>query len=397
MVDLGLSHTPECFARINVFPGWPAPVSSPLWYNRAVLGRDIPFYTVEGRMAAKYFHGHTVPRAGVLFCSLCLVLFAVTGCKDPESVGIAVIQFVDTEEAEQVITGVRAGLASAGILPGDQYRLEFLSAGGDFQTLQMLAHRLYDAGTDVIISFGTPATQAVCRRKATGSVVVFGIVSDPGAAGLVAGNGSPLENVTGYYGLMPVEPVLELIHQTLPDAKKIGILRNPAEVNSERYARLILERAPDYGLVLVEKPVSGTVDLLPGAEALAAEPVDVFFLIGDNTVIEGSASVMKVFLSRGIPVFSNILGMEERGAVIAVGRSFYREGYDTARLAASLVKGEKNIKDCTYIERDTYNVRFNRTLMQAYDIVLPAAITCEEDDRHAPEVTVREEKYGRKN
>jgi len=66
---------------------------------------------------------------------------------------------------------------------------------------------------DVIFAFGTPASRAA--KNATSTIpIVFGVVSDPLAAGLVASLTRPGGNVTG---VMPDNPELS--------AKRVSLLK----------------------------------------------------------------------------------------------------------------------------------------------------------------------------
>jgi putative tryptophan/tyrosine transport system substrate-binding protein len=91
-----------------------------------------------------------------------------------------------------------------------------------------LATELVRLNPDIIVTTGTPG--ALAAMQATKTIpIVMASSADPVAAGLVASLARPRENVTGFTILGPELEAkrLELLKQTIPNAARVAILRNP--------------------------------------------------------------------------------------------------------------------------------------------------------------------------
>lgn len=284
---------------------------------------------------------------------------------------VAFVQYVDSAESEEVRLAALQGLAEGGLREGDGLDVRLYSAGTDFSLLQAIAGQAAAGKHDAVITFGTPATQAVYSRLGPQDLLVFGLVSDPVAAGLCRSPTDHPPGLTGYYGLFPTTDVLELIRAVLPEAEVLGVVWNSGESNSHRYLEIIRAEAGRYGLHLLESPVAGTSEILAAAEGLASRGADVFFCAGDSTVIQGFEALASVAARRGIPVFANVSSLTERGAVITLGRPFSVEGNAVGRLAAEIISGERDPAETAFRRLDILELRVNERLMERFGLEVP--------------------------
>jgi len=305
---------------------------------------------------------------------LALLVALLAGCvgEAPErKASVAFVQYVDSAESEEVRSAALRGLADGGLREDDTLQVRCYSAGADFSLLQSIADQAAAGGHDAIITFGTPATQAVFTRLGPEDRLVFGLVSDPVSAGLCRTAEDHPPGVTGYRGLFPTVEVLELIRAVLPRARVLGVVWNNGESNSHRYLEILRAEAGPHGLELIESAVAGTSEIITAAEGLAARGADVFFCAGDSTVIQGFEALASVSDRRGIPVFANVSSLTDRGAVIALGRSFSAEGQAVGRLAAEVITGARDPAQTPLQSLDTMELRVNEGLMDRYGLEIP--------------------------
>jgi putative ABC transport system substrate-binding protein len=284
---------------------------------------------------------------------------------------VALVQYVDSAESAEVRQAVLQGLADGGLREGDNLEVRLYSAGADFSLLQAIAGQAAAGDHDAVITFGTPATQAVFSRLRPQRRLVFGLVSDPVAAGLCRSAEDHPPHLTGYYGLFPTVEVLELIRAVLPRAETLGVVWNSGESNSQRYMEIIRAEAGRQGLRLLESPVAGTSEILAAAEGLASRGADVFFCAGDSTVIQGFEALASVSARRRIPVFANVSSLTERGAVITLGRSFSVEGRAVGLLAAEIVSGKRDPAQTPLRRLGALERRVNTELMERFGLKVP--------------------------
>lgn len=197
---------------------------------------------------------------------------------------------------------------------------------------------------DVVIAITTPMAQAALAAD-LGCPVVFAAVTDPIGAKLVAsidtGEGNGL--VTGTSDAWPYREQLELIREITPKAERIGVLYNPGEAASQHGIKEIRKHADDLGFSIVEGAVSSTNEVRAVAETIIGN-VDVLFLSSDNTVIGGMNGALKLAIERKVPLYVGDSGTVEKGGLAAVSVGYPQLGRETGKLAAKMLKGERDLK-----------------------------------------------------
>jgi putative ABC transport system substrate-binding protein len=134
-----------------------------------------------------------------------------------------------SEESAHLISAFREGLAEAGFIDGQNLKIEFRWAQGDYDLLPALAADLVGRGVNVLVGVGGDVS-AITAKRATATIpVVFGMGSDPVKAGLVASFNRPGGNVTGFtlWANQIESKQLDLLRKLLPETPLIGILVNP--------------------------------------------------------------------------------------------------------------------------------------------------------------------------
>jgi putative ABC transport system substrate-binding protein len=115
------------------------------------------------------------------------------------------------------------------------------NAGGDLQRLTALARELASRKPDAIIAVGASAATAA-KAATTGIPIVFSIVVDPVAAGLVQSLDHPGGNLTGITSLDRGQPAaqMKLLKESVPRLKRVAILsdRELSGENAEGLASL---------------------------------------------------------------------------------------------------------------------------------------------------------------
>ena len=129
-----------------------------------------------------------------------------------------------------LVSAFRDGLREGGYVEGRNVAIEYRWAEGDNDRLTELAAELVRRKVTIIFAAGsTPA--ALAAKSATSTIpVVFFVGSDPVQSGLVESLRRPGGNLTGITNLN-VElgaKRLELLHQAVPAAHRIGFLINPS-------------------------------------------------------------------------------------------------------------------------------------------------------------------------
>ena len=124
----------------------------------------------------------------------------------------------------------RQGLKETGYVEGENVLVEYGWAEGQYDRLPAMAAELVRRRVAVIVAIPIPA--AIAAKSATAMIpIVFYVGGDPVELGLVASLNRPGGNATGVnYFVAELGPKqLELLHELLPTAVRIGLMVNPAK------------------------------------------------------------------------------------------------------------------------------------------------------------------------
>jgi putative tryptophan/tyrosine transport system substrate-binding protein len=129
----------------------------------------------------------------------------------------------------------RQALRDLGYVEGRNIAIEYRSAEAGPERLVAAATELAQLQVDVIVTFGSPATQAAKQATTTIPIVMAGI-GDPVRAGFVASLAHPGGNITGNTILGPEVAAkrLQLLKLAVPTISRVAILWNPDNPSSCR-------------------------------------------------------------------------------------------------------------------------------------------------------------------
>jgi ABC-type uncharacterized transport system substrate-binding protein len=254
------------------------------------------------------------------------------------------IRFLDYVQAEHVAgnhAGFFARFRELGMIEGRDYEITMMNAQGDMSVLNTMADAALNAQPDLILLTSTPTLQAVIRKNRT-IPVIFSNVSNPIIAGAGESNEKHLPFVTGIFSAHDNEGMIEVLRECLPEARSIGTLFCPSEVNSV-YNRDSLEAAAKKaGIRLVSMSSNTSADVPGAALALAESGIDAICQIVDNLHDSSFASITQAARKNRMPLFSFVTGLvREGGAAIGVTRDYYSAGQDQADLAHRVMQGER--------------------------------------------------------
>lgn len=286
---------------------------------------------------------------------------------------VGLTQIVEHPSLDTVRKGILDGLKEAGFEDGKNLKVEFQSAQGEQPVAQQIAQKFAADKKDIIIALATPSAQAAAQ--ATKEIpVIFGTVTDPVSAGLVASFAKPGGNVTGTSDMTPVKDQLSLFGQLQTPGKveKVGMIYNSGEANSVFTVNQAKAAARELGLTIVEATVANAGEVQQAAQSLVGR-VDGLYLITDNTLAQGIQSVLAIAAEKKIPTVSVERSYVEQGALITAGFDYYKLGKQTGAMAADVLKGKKPA-DIPVQTSAELTVSVNVKTMNAIGVKVPEAI-----------------------
>ena len=148
-------------------------------------------------------------------------------------------------------------------------------------------------------------------------------------------------NVTGTTDATPMEKQLGLFQKINPKIKKVGIIYNTSESNSEIQVANAKEIGVKLGLEIRAVGVNNINDIPQAVNSMISK-VDGFYTITDNIVASAINLISMAANERGMVTVGAEEAHVKGGILLTDGLSYYELGRQTGRMAKEiLVDGKK--------------------------------------------------------
>jgi ABC-type uncharacterized transport system substrate-binding protein len=256
---------------------------------------------------------------------------------------VALFQHVSTDTMDEGVRGVLAGLAQSGYEEG-KISLRRYCAEGDAATSSTIAREITGGDAELVVTLSTPSLQAVAAANRDAKRPhVFGMVSDPVAAGVGISRDDPRKHPPYMVGLGTMQPVAEafrMARRLAPALKKVGVAWNPSEANSEACTRVARAVCKEMGIELLEANVDGSAAVRESVASLVGRGAEAIWVGGDNVVLSSLDAAIGPAQAARVPAFTSVPGCAARGALFDLGADYYRVGESVGRLAGRVLDGE---------------------------------------------------------
>lgn len=266
-------------------------------------------------------------------------LFFSSAAAWAQTKSVAIFFYQQDEVTAAVLEGVREVLRSAGFREGRNLKLSVTDAQGVPERVQPLALEIIRGRPDVIIALSLPVVQAVVSQTKQIPVVFAGI-TDPVVSEIVTDWGPSGTNVTGISDALPLQKRVALIRQLTPQARRIGVIYNPADANSVSQIKEFQENLNGTGLIAIELTVTRPIDVGSAARSLI-EKVDVFQTFLDSSVNQSYGALVQVANDAKIPLIGWDIKDVKAGAAATVDLTEQDIGAAAGRLALRIFRGVK--------------------------------------------------------
>jgi putative ABC transport system permease protein len=254
---------------------------------------------------------------------------------------IGVVQLVDHSMLNLTRDAFVAEMNRIGYQDGKNSIIRLENANGDMPTVNTILDKFISERMDVIVTISTGCTQAAIH-KIKDAPIVFATVANPFIIDAGRSDTDHLPNVTGVYGSVPMDTLLELVRHVLKGKIRIGSIWDAGQINAafnvEQLKQAVLQ---DADAVFVGATVTSSSEVFQAAQSLAQQSVDMFALVPDNLVYSALDSVINVSESRHIPLFVTDVERLADGALCALGYDYTSSGIQTAHIVDRILKGEK--------------------------------------------------------
>jgi ABC-type uncharacterized transport system substrate-binding protein len=261
---------------------------------------------------------------------------------------VALVQPASQAVLDDGVRGMIDALAARGYVEGSTLSLRKYNAEGDAGVSNAIAKEMTNGDADLLLTVSTLSLQAVANaNRSVHKPHVFALVSDPSATGVGIARDNPLDHpawMAGYGTMQPVEQAFQIAREMKPDLKRVGVVWNAAEANSEGQVKLAREVCAKLGIELLESTVDSSSGVGEAASALVARGVEAIFVPGDVMVMVGIEPLLAAARKGDVAVFTVIPPNARRGALFDIGADYYEVGRHAGELAADVLDGRDPAK-----------------------------------------------------
>jgi putative ABC transport system permease protein len=246
------------------------------------------------------------------------------------------------------------------------------NAHGDYPTGQTIAKTIVTEKYDYIITFSTVALQIFANNNKK-IPHLFCAVTDPVRAGVAEDLNHHIPNLTGIATPQPVEKTVDLMRKLMPGARKVGIIWNTSEINSEICTEKARAACKKQNLKLIERTITSLNELDDAVNSVCAEGIDIFFISGDVMITQVIPRLAKTMTEKRIPFFTNTSDDIQSGTFISLGADYYEVGERAAGIFKRMAAGA----DPASIPIELYvpeALGINMILAKKYGISIPESL-----------------------
>lgn len=279
---------------------------------------------------------------GALRLVLAMGLVLVAACGDDSSAaerGFTIGLITNNPNGLRNVRGFTDRMHELGYVDGDN--VVYLFAGEPTQgaDLDRELRRFVDADVDLVFTAGTPTGVAAHRITAgTDIPVVFGVIADPLAAGVMDDLSRPGGNMTGVKLGLSHPRRMELLKEIVPTVETVWVPYNPDDSAGSTAVDQIAPVADQLGIELVLAEARTDADV-SAALASLSETIDAVFLVPDSLVNARLSEILDRATGLSVPTSGPSTAQVADGAVMTYGFIHERAGAQAARIADQILRG----------------------------------------------------------
>ena len=243
----------------------------------------------------------------------------------------------------QTHAGLIDGLRDKGYRDGVNIRLRYINAEQDQARARAEATKLATPNTTALVALGTGSATAALEATADRPVpIVFSIVGDPVATGIIKSFTDSGANITGVSMKIDIDRQLAQLEAILGKVETLGILYARETIQAAATAGEAVQegRRRGWNVIITALDARDLEDLHHLTDDLARQ-VDAIYVPTDPVL--GRPELIKEMVegadAAGKPLFGVAEVFVEQGFLAALHCDFYQLGYQAATPLAQILKG----------------------------------------------------------
>ncbi len=297
------------------------------------------------------------------------------GKSDARKIVIGYAQVSSVATLDEARAGFFKALADSGFVPDKTITVIERNAQGDIPALGLIMSDFQQQGVTHVATVSSVATQAALK-SITDRPIIFGAVANPYVIGAGTSPANHRPNITGAEIPLPVDSAVVLAHETFPDVKEWGTLFDPADPFAEFYLEKAKAGAAAAGVRLITVACTGPGDIAAGIQALKAQGARGVVQIPSVMIGGAFSAVVKSTRQANMPLVGTTTSFQ--GAPIALGLSFYANGYDMGLIMIRVLRGA-DPATIPFQSEKKRSLVVDLASARAYGVTIPPAILARAD------------------
>jgi putative ABC transport system substrate-binding protein len=294
---------------------------------------------------------------------------------------IGFLNSLSSDYFKPYLAAFRQGLKQIGYVEGQNVAIEYRWADGQYDRLPALATDLVQREVAVIAATGGDPS-ALAAKRATGSIpIVFNVAEDPVNIGLVTSLNRPGSNMTGVSILTTSLEAkrLELLHELIPTAVTIGVLRNPKFSEAATQSRILEAAARSLARRVRILDATSDRDIEDAFGTLVQEHAGALLIASDPSFVIRREHIVALAARYAIPTVYFIREFVTVGGLMSYGSSLYGSYRQMGIYAGRILKGEKPA-DLPVVQPTKFELVINLTTAKTIGIQIPPTLLVAADE-----------------
>ena len=268
----------------------------------------------------------------------------------------------------------RQGMLENGLVEGQHYVMDEVYAGGDSARFPAMTREVLQRNAAVIL-VSTNESVRVAQALTKTVPIVIAAATDPVGSGLVASLARPGGNTTGLSTQSEdtMTKYIELLRETLPRAKRIAVLMNPANSSNLKRVEQIRVAGGKFGMDARVFEATTPVTLDAAFSAIEKHRPDALLVVRDGTLNVQFKNISAFALRNRIPAFGPTEDYVVAGSLLSYAPSITDMFRRSATFVAKILAGAKPA-DLPVEQPTKFELVVNAKTAKALGVKIPQSV-----------------------
>lgn len=289
---------------------------------------------------------------------------------------VSIVFPVTIDAFEQLNQGVKD-------VTGDKFEIQSYSAEGDASKFETAIQSALLSKPDYLVTIGTQITNTAFGAKFKNDLptVIAGAISSPELVDALVSVGlePKRKSEVAIISDSPKESIYKLFSKALkaflPNAKKVGIIYNQAEVNSKGTSDKIVAELRKNEIQVVDGVINNSEDIEKVTDMLLLKGCEAIIIPHDKNAVTKASSIVKKCDEKNIPVFSLDDGtVKKDGVSIGISVNYKIIGNLIGQSLLKIYNKETNASDMPIVSVENAKIYVSIKKINALGIKQPESL-----------------------